>query len=508
MNPDAPSRTPQLLWRPLLASRYSQHSLIHHHGFSCRKTDCLGGTESAGFLNDIIAQLWPNINVAGSRMVKEIVEPMFAEMLPGPLASLRFTKVDLGSIPLRVSAVDVHKTDNEGIKLDMDVVWEGDSDIDLDGHLVPKLGIEHIHLKGRLCVLLAPLTNILPLIGAAQVAFINPPELELDFTGAAEVADWALVDKAIRKVILNIISSMAVLPNRYLVKLDANNDFFKTYLPQHGVLRLTVEKATGVTGEKKSGAKKFFSKLIKDVPDCYCRVAVGAAEEWRTSTQEDTFDPVWNETHDFLVADYEQRITFDMNDKDPGSDEDIGEATTTVRNILLSGGSLTLPCLHKGEPTGADLTVHAKFFNFTDDAGALSSTSSTAEGQIIGLATVLIASALGLQGQRDELNPSIKVTWGAKEFRTAAKKYTPGSDIWNPAFDQAFQIPVTVDLLADPASFRIALMDGTRETGAVEIPFSEMLEAPGLVKEESFQMGAGATVRASITLRGLQEASS
>lgn len=98
-----------------------------------------------GFLNDIIAQLWPNINVAGSRMIKEIVEPMFAEMLPGPLAKLQFVGIDLGTIPMRVSAVDVHKTDNQGIKLDMDVVWEGDSDIDLDAHMVPKL-VRHIAL--------------------------------------------------------------------------------------------------------------------------------------------------------------------------------------------------------------------------------------------------------------------------------------------------------------------------------------------------------------------------
>lgn len=102
-----------------------------------------GGTESAGFLNDIIEQLWPNINVAGCRMVKEIVEPMFATMLPGPLATLKFVKLDLGPVPMRVSEVDVHKVDNGGIKLDMDVTWEGKSDIELEGKLVPKL-VGHI----------------------------------------------------------------------------------------------------------------------------------------------------------------------------------------------------------------------------------------------------------------------------------------------------------------------------------------------------------------------------
>ncbi|KAI0134695.1 C2 domain-containing protein [Xylariales sp. AK1849] len=468
------------------------------------KLSASGGTESAGFLNDIIKQLWPNINVAGCKMVKEIVEPMFASMLPGPLATLKFVKLDLGDIPMRVSAVDVHKADNGGIKLDMDVIWEGDSDIELDGNMVPKLGIEHVRLKGRLSILLAPLTNIIPLIGAAQVAFINPPELKLDFTDAANIADWAVVDKAVRKVILDIIASMAVLPNRYLVKLDSNNDYYKTYLPFLGALRLTVERASGVSGPKKSGAKRLLAKIVKDVPDCYCKVNVGAEQEWRTSVKKNDKDPEWNETHDFLVADYEQRVFIEVQDDDLGGDDDIGVATTTVKDILIGGGSQELVLTHNGEPTDAKIIVSARFYNLVDDAGVITSTQSENEGQIVGLATVLIASALGLQGQRDELNPSIKLTWGAKEFRTAAISYSPGTDIFNPSFDQAFRIPVTADLLANPKNFKIALLNKADETGSVEIPFQDVLQAPGLVKEESFDVGSGATVRASISLRGLQ----
>ncbi|KAI3548289.1 C2 domain-containing protein [Colletotrichum filicis] len=470
------------------------------------KLTASGGTESAGFLNDIIEQLWPNINVAGCRMVKEIVEPMFATMLPGPLASLKFVKLDLGTVPMQVAEVDVHKVDNGGIKLDMDVIWEGKSDIELDGKMVPKLGIEHVHLKGRLSILLAPLTNIIPLIGAAQVAFINPPELKLDFTNAANIADWALVDKAVRKVILDIIASMAVLPNRYLVKLDSNNDYFRTYLPHLGALRLTIERAIGINGPKKSGAKRLLAKIVKDVPDCYAKVNVGAEEEWRTSVKKNDHDPEWNETHDFLVADYDQRIFIDVQDDDLGGDDDIGIATTTVKDILLNGGSQELALTHKDEPTDAKIVVHAKFYNFVDNAEVITSTQSENEHQIVGLATVLIASALGLQGQRDELNPSIKVTWGAKEFRTAAKTYSPGTDIFNPSFDQAFRIPVTADMLANPANFKISLLNKADETGSVEIPFQDVLQAPGLIKEESFDVGSGATVRASISLRGLQVA--
>lgn len=98
-----------------------------------------GGSEPAGFLNDLVEQLWPNISVAGANIAKSVVEPILASTLPGPLSSLHFVKLDFGKIPLRLSNVDVHKTTKEGIKLDLDVTWEGECDIELDGNHVPKI---------------------------------------------------------------------------------------------------------------------------------------------------------------------------------------------------------------------------------------------------------------------------------------------------------------------------------------------------------------------------------
>lgn len=325
------------------------------------ETVAAGGPESSGALNDLIAQLWPNINVAGCRMIKEIVEPMLASMLPGPLSSLHFVKLDLGPVPIRVSRVGVLRTPTGGIQLDMDVVWQGKCDIDLDGTMIPKLvwcrravspwasnyadGLRNStgcrarpaqrqtlrpprpphqynplgksSLAGAMSDL-KPISHCEPQIGAAQVAFINTPSLKLDFTGAADIADLSLVKATVRNVILGVINSMAVLPNRYLVKLDANTDFFKTYLPHIGVLRLTVVGAHGLEvpkGKESSGGgatgkiSKLLAKVgIKDTPDCYCKVKVGAESEWRTSTKSDSYTPEWNETHDFLVSDFDQTI--------------------------------------------------------------------------------------------------------------------------------------------------------------------------------------------------------
>jgi Ca2+-dependent lipid-binding protein len=336
------------------------------------------------------------------------------------------------------------------------------------------------------------------------VAFINPPELKLDFTDAANIADLGIISGTVRKIILDIIASMAVLPNRFLVKLDASNDYFKTYQPHLGVIRLTIQQAIGISGPKKSGAKRLLAKIVKDVPDCYCKVNVGAEEEWRTSTQKNKNDPAWNETHDFLVTDFEQNITLDVKDDDLGGDDDIGLGHTSVKDVLLARGAHELALTHKGEATDARVTVHAQFYNFVTEASALSAEHSQGEGQICGLATVLVASVLGLQGQRDELNPSVKITWGAKEFKTAAKTYSPGMDIFNPSFDQAFRIPITRDMVNNPAAFKVSLMNKTSETGAVEIPFADVLGAEGCAVADAYDVGDGATVRVSISVHGLQ----
>jgi hypothetical protein len=77
--------------------------------------------------------------VAGAKIAKDVVEPILASTLPGPLSNLRFVKLDFGHVPIRFSNVDVHKTTSEGIKLDMDLTWDGVCDIELDGGHVPKI---------------------------------------------------------------------------------------------------------------------------------------------------------------------------------------------------------------------------------------------------------------------------------------------------------------------------------------------------------------------------------
>jgi hypothetical protein len=66
-------------------------------------------TVHINFLSDVINRLWPKINVGASKMMREMMEPMFAEMMPGPLKTLKFVKLDLGHVPIVIDNVLVHE---------------------------------------------------------------------------------------------------------------------------------------------------------------------------------------------------------------------------------------------------------------------------------------------------------------------------------------------------------------------------------------------------------------
>lgn len=319
------------------------------------------------------------------------------------------------------------------------------------------------------------------------------------------MADFSLIDGAVRKVILSTINSMFTLPNRFLLKLDASTDYFKTYHYPLGIVRLTVEKAWGFGEEAKSSTTKLFNKLTGAAPDCYATVDVGAEESWKTATKKNTNRPTWNETHDFVVSDFEQCIKVDVKDEDVNVDDEVGLAVTTVREILVAGGSQELTLVHKGEETEGRVSISCQFFNYVADTGSLPASDHKGDGRFSGIVTILIASALGIKGQREDLKPSVVVTWGkTQQFQTVVKTDAVGTDINNPAFDQAFRFLITTDLMgSNPEDFRIALLDGEKETGGVDIPFATVADAPDKVLQQQFDVGNGATVRASIWLRGV-----
>lgn len=179
-------------------------------------------------------------------------------------------------------------------------------------------------------------------------------------------------------------------------------------------------------------------------------------------------------------------------------------AVTTVREVLMAEANKDLPLTLKHEETGGMVSIACQFFSFAPDSGSFTSSDHKGDGQVSGIATVLVAGAYDIEGKRKELTPSVVVTWGQKHrYQTTIMTDAPGMDISNPAFDQAFRMPLTTDMGSNPDAFRLVLMNGEKEIGGADVPFAEVTSAPSMTLENTFDVGSGATIRASICIRGL-----
>lgn len=454
-----------------------------------------GGVESVGFLNDIVEQLWDYINVAGSKMTKEIVEPMFKEMLPSALSSLHFTKIDLGKKPIKFDNVDVHAKEKGGIKLDVDVSWDGECDIDLKANIIGSFGVEKLKLKGRMSILLCPLIDRLPLVSALQIAFINPPKLSLDFTGVAQIADLSIIDDTIRQIIHDILASLLVLPNRILVKIDPANPYYKTYQQHMGIIRITVFNGKGFVTP---------GGWIKDVPDVYCMTKLGAHPVWTTSTINNSLTPEWNECADFLLSDHDQRISLEALDDDLAGDDKLGNASITVGKLLLAGQMTDLHLEENGKPTGALITIKCDIFHFVGDAASFKLPDFRGKNRLCGLVTILIAGARNIPCEKKDASSSVKATFGTNTFYTPAVADIIGVDCLNPPYDSSFRVPLTSELAAAPSDFVFSLLNNAETIGNVYVKWADVLDAPAMTHSERHPVGDNSELDIRINISGIK----
>lgn len=451
------------------------------------------------FLTDLLKALWPHVNAAAATEIARCAAPNF-EALPVPLRGLRFTKLSLGRVPVRLDNVIVHdcarnSCGRDYVQFDADVVWDGDCDIQLSASF-GSFGVRSIKLSGRVSVVLQPLSDEIPIVGAVQYAFINTPHLELDFTGLAQLADVSSLKASIVSTMLTTIEDMMVLPVRSIVKMDPATSILEIHQPPLGVARLTLRRGRGFRIEKRA-------LRTADIPDVYCTMQVGgSAKVWKTAIVENSVDPVWNhnETADFVLYDHDQMVHLHALDRDVGNldaDDSLGVAKVTFGELLLAGGTDTEVALHdaQGRTTGAFVTLHCDLLPFIPDLACFSARPKRDDGAtgetIRGLLTILVAQALELpvaeETESDEPpapDSYVAIAIGTTEFVAVAT--TGGA---NPSYDGEFRVPITPAMLAGRGADKLppvvlSVHQGTPDAsrrcyGTVEVSYETIAHASG-----------------------------
>jgi hypothetical protein len=468
---------------------------------------------SPSFLSDIMKQLWDYINVVGADSMRASIEPYFQD-LPGLLKTLRFTKIDLGKVPMRVDNIlvqDRNTTRNTGgmVQIDMDMIWDSDCDIQLHADYIGSFGVRGMKFSGRMSMWLQPFTNELPIVSAIQYAFVNPPHLEFDFTGLAQVADFTVLDKAVRSSIAASMLSF-VLPNKRLYKMQAQNQFLDTYLPPLGVARMTAIGGRGFAVEQ-----QWLGLREGDIPDVYLNVTLGTSEVWKTKTIHDCVSPEWNkdESRDFVFYDRAQMITVHAYDEDLAPldpDDDLGLATVRVDELLLAGRTMELELLDtkKHQPTGAFVTMNCEICAWTTDLTTLEEKGD--KRKVLGLLVVIISRGFNIPVEREKAASFVKVTYADKEFISKQIMDCPSVDALNPSYDSAFELPITSDMptKGDKAVVSIHLLNGVVKPtllGSTTIDFSSLEAANDHTITERREIGnQGGSVEYRVSLCGVQ----
>jgi hypothetical protein len=416
------------------------------------------------FFTDILEELWSHIMIAAADKVQSKAEPYFKDM-PAPMNTCHFTKVDLGATPLAMNNIVVHPIQNDSVQWDFDMEWDGECDIQLQADYIGKFGVKKLKFFGRMAIIFKPLTNELPIVSGIQYSFINMPQIDLQFTGLASLAEISVLNDAIKGAIQRSMLS-SCLPYRRLYKLSANNNYLDTYVPPLGVLQLSVETGRGFVIEKRLLAKD-------DIPDVYLNISLGATttssqDIWRTKTIVDDCNPKWNVTKDFLLWDRTQEISVHAWDEDEGPldpDDDLGVANISVMELLLSPHRRKeLPLLLNGRPTGAFVTLSCSISDWTVELERLSKvkdvgTNNTVAqngfkgntqrdtSEICGLLVIIINRAFDLPVDRQSAATFVKVKFLGREYDSTVIYDYPGYyDALNPVYDSAFTIPLSTDL--------------------------------------------------------------
>lgn len=511
-------------------------------------------TTHINFLSDVINRLWPKLNVAGSKLMKDMLEPMFAESLPSMLSTLKFTTLDLGAVPIVIDNIYVHElkthadTGLEYIQWDWDVSWHSASNIQLatsGNYSMIRLGVKGISLKGRMSFWMQPLSSeSLPCVDAIQYAFVNPPEIDLDFTGLANVADFRLaagvadIKGMIRRILQDVVSSILVLPVKSLFVLNPTRDFRDMHTSSFvGLARITAHSGRGFQPQ---------TRMLRsqDIPDVYLKVSLGYEKTpWRTTTIHNELNPQWDPTtefHDFLLCSKEQVITIEAYDENPdlidGGDDYYGKATVTVGQVLLlvkgGGGSGAQKMLEvelikkekKGsiQPTGRFVTISLNILPFTTkDMSSLLLADSTADSKKTknnsstdtadtngfgGLLTVLIQQAFDLPVAKKDASSFVKVWYGTQEMGvTGTVTDVCGYDALNPLYQVPFNLLLTAAITDKTAAVKLQLLNqGTNVLGEISIPFERIVTSTNGTVRETAKIGSkGASLAYLVSLAGL-----
>lgn len=287
--------------------------------------------ERAEWLNKTIKHMWPFICQFIDKLFVETIAPA-VRGANAHLSTFSFTKIDMGTQPLRVNGVKVYteNVDKRQIILDLQISFVGNTEIDLEvKKYFCRAGVKSIQLHGTVRVILEPLLGDVPIIGALSLFFLKKPLLDINWTGLTNMLDIPGLNGVSDTIILDIISNYLVLPNRITIPLVSDLQIAQLRFPiPKGVLRIHFIEAQDLMWKD-----TYMKGLVKGKSDPYGVIRIGN-QVFQSKVIKENLNPKWNEVYEALIYEHPGlELEIELFDEDTDKDDFLGNLLIDLTEV-------------------------------------------------------------------------------------------------------------------------------------------------------------------------------
>ncbi|KAK8916093.1 Synaptotagmin-2 [Platanthera zijinensis] len=396
------------------------------------------------WINKFIGTMWPYLDKAICKMIKEIAKPIIAEnTVKFKIESVEFETLTLGSLPPTFQGIKVYITEEKELIMEPSIKWAGNPNITV---VVKAFGLQATIQAVDLQVFVAPritlkpLVSIFPCFAKIFVSLMDKPHVDfgLKLFGADVMAIPGLY-RFIQDTIKNQVTNMYLWPKTLeVVVMDSSKATKKPV----GILQINVLRAQKLRKKDLMGKSDPYVKL-KFMDD--------NLPSKKTTVKKNNLNPEWNEEFKLVVTDPEaQVLELDVYDwEQVGKHERMGMNVIHLKDLTPDEPTLlTLELLKnldrndaQNEKSRGELVVEATYKPFKEDEDITEVSDEADEVEKApegtpsggGLLVVTIHEAQDLEGKH-HTNPYVRITFKGEEKKTKHIKKSR-----DPRWEEEFQ---------------------------------------------------------------------
>ncbi|GMN48721.1 hypothetical protein TIFTF001_017901 [Ficus carica] len=438
------------------------------------------------WLNKFILNMWPYIDKAICKTVKNIAKPIIAEQIPKyKIESVEFEALTLGSLPPTFQGMKVYVTDEKELIMEPSIKWAGNPNIYVAVKafgLKATVQVVDLQVFASPRITLKPLVPSFPCFAKILVSLMEKPHVDFGLKLAgADLMSIPGLYRFVQEIIKDQVANMYLWPKTLEVPII---DPAKAMKRPVGILHVKVLRAMKLKKKDLLGASDPYVKL---------KLTEDKLPSKKTTVKHKNLNPEWNEEYNLVVKDPQSQalelLVYDW--EQVGKHDKMGMNVVPLKDLPPDEPKvLTLDLLKnmdlndvQNEKSRGQLVVELTYKPFKEDEVPQGLDESQAvqkapEGTPAGggVLVVIIHEAQDVEGKH-HTNPHVRVLFRGEEKRTKPVKKNRDPR-WEEDFQYMLDEPPVKDKLhveVVSTSSRIGLLHPKECLGYVDISLADVV---------------------------------